>query len=236
MKSSPGQAPRLISVIVPALNEADSIESVLRQFDALRKSGQVEVILVDGGSRDATRSLAEPLVDRLLLAEAGRGLQMNRGAALAKGDWLLFLHADTMLPAAWHEELARAGDHVWGRFDLRLSGRARLLRLVETLANLRSRWTGIATGDQAMFVAKEVFRELGGFPPAPLMEDIELSARLRRRGRPWCSRQKVLTCSRKWEREGIVSTVLLMWRLRFLYWLGVPAEKLVRRYYRKNSE
>ena len=223
----------LVSIIVPALNEAAGVGPALKQFASLRASGEVEVILVDGGSRDGTVNIARQLVDQFVQAEPGRARQMNAGAALARGKFLLFLHADTLLPGNWLDEvaLARLQGRVWGRFDVRLSGGAWQLRLVETLMNLRSRWSGIATGDQAIFVSGSVFRETGGFPEKPLMEDLDLSARLLRQGRPYCSRQKVLTSSRRWEEEGILRTILLMWRLRFLYWLGVPAEKLVRSYY-----
>jgi len=220
-----------LSVVIPALNEAAYIADTLQQLQALRARGH-EVILVDGGSEDDTLQRAAALVDRCLSAPAGRARQMNAGAAAARGDILWFLHADTRVPpAAAQAILATCGKtDCWGRCDVRLSGRQPLLRLVERLMNLRSRVTGIATGDQAMFVTRAWFDRVGGFPEQPLMEDIELSKRLRRIQRPLCLRHKVVTSSRRWEQQGIVRTIGLMWALRLAYFLGVPAERLAVRY------
>ncbi len=220
-------------MVIPARNEAESIVATLAPLQAWRTAGD-EVILVDGGSEDATRALATPLVDRLISAGPGRALQMNAGAALASGEWLLFLHADTRLPAAARERLlaeAARTARPWGRFDLRLSGEARLLRLVERLINLRSRLTGIATGDQGIFVRRALFEQVGGYERVPLMEDVRLSATLRRHARPLCLRPPLTTSSRRWEHHGIWRTIVLMWRLRTLHALGVAPERLAKRYH-----
>jgi len=223
--------PRL-SIVVPALNEAARIDACLRALAALRDRG-VEVIVVDGGSTDGTVATAEPLADRVLQAPRGRARQMNAGAAQARAETLLFLHADTQLPDdALHAiETALLDAHThWGRFDVRIEGRPRLLKLVAWTMNLRSRWGGIATGDQAIFVRRKMFVRIGGFPNQPLMEDIELSRRLRVLAHPVCLRQCVTTSGRRWERDGVLRTIALMWRLRWLYWIGTPPERLAELY------
>lgn len=220
-----------VSVIVPCLDEAAGIVTALAALAPLRTRGH-EVIVVDAGSDD-TGDLARPLADRVLRAPRGRAVQMNRGAAAASGDLLLFLHADTRLPEGADrcivEGLARSGC-AWGRFDVRLSGRHPLLRLIERFMGWRSRLTGIATGDQGIFVARGAFEVVGGFPEIALMEDVALSKRLRRGGRPLCLRETVVTSSRRWEESGIVRTVLLMWWLRLRYFLGADPRRLARDY------
>jgi rSAM/selenodomain-associated transferase 2 len=190
------------------------------------------VILVDGGSRDDTRERARGGVDLLLTCEPGRAMQMNLGAAAARGRLLWFLHADSRISPAVLDQLsaAAAAGQGWGRFDVRLSGDDRLLRLIERLMVWRSRLTGIATGDQAIFVRRDWFTAIGGFPPLPLMEDVAISRRLRRRAWPRRLTARVQTSGRRWQRHGIVRTVLLMWRLRLLFFLGVPAERLAASY------
>lgn len=228
----PAAAPARISIIIPALNEAAGIEQTLRPLQPLRARGH-QVIVADGGSTDATVEIAGPLADRVIASERGRALQQNAGARAATGDILLFLHADTLLPPDADrliiDGLAAAG-RGWGRFDVRLSGRHPLLRVVERMMNLRSRATGIATGDQAIFVRCEWFARAGGFPPIPLMEDVTLSAALRRMGPPLCPRERVVTSSRRWEERGILRTILLMWRLRAAYALGADPARLAERY------
>ncbi|HEX8274129.1 MAG TPA: TIGR04283 family arsenosugar biosynthesis glycosyltransferase [Longimicrobiaceae bacterium] len=225
---------RRISLVVPALDEAAGIAATLAPLQALRARGH-EVLVVDGGSTDGTPELATPLADRVVRSERGRGRarQQNAGAREARGDVLLFLHADTRLPPDADrlvlDGLARSG-RGWGRFDVRLTGRAPMLRVVERMISLRSRVGGIATGDQAIFVRREWFRDAGGFPEIPLMEDVALSRALLRRGRPLCLREPVLTSSRRWETRGIWRTILLMWRLRLEYWLGADPERLAARY------
>jgi rSAM/selenodomain-associated transferase 2 len=184
------------------------------------------VIVVDGGSTDATATLAAPLCDQLLQTSPGRASQMNAGARAARGDALVFLHADTRLPAHADQAVLAALEHAaWGRFDVRIAGRHRLLAVVAWAINARSRLTGIATGDQAIFVRRDAF---AGFPEIALMEDVAFSAAMKQR--PACLRQKVLTSGRRWERDGVIRTIVLMWRLRLLYALGVPPERLARDY------
>lgn len=221
-----------LSIVIPALNEATLVVPALQALQPVRKAGY-ELVLVDGGSEDATAALARPLVDRLEISAPGRAAQMNAGAAVASGDVLWFLHLDTeIFPGAADcilQGLA-ASSRGWGRFDVRLSGRHPLLRVVERLMNLRSRLSGIATGDQGIFVERALFRRLGGYPDIPLMEDIALSRALKRLGRPLCLDRPLLTSSRRWERDGVLGTVLLMWRLRLAYALGVDPARLARRY------
>ncbi|WP_281269745.1 TIGR04283 family arsenosugar biosynthesis glycosyltransferase [Marinospirillum perlucidum] len=223
----------LASLILPVLNEETTLPSLLTALQPLRSAG-VEVILVDGGSQDATCKLALGQVDQLLQAPPGRAGQMNLGAQAAQGPWLFFLHADTSLTPEASDRLLQvaAGEEAaWGRFDVCILGQARLLRLVALLMNLRSRWTGIATGDQLIFMHQALFHALGGYPEQPLMEDIEISKRLKKMQRPWCLREKVLTSGRRWEQKGLWRTIFLMWRLRWRYWRGTPARELVKAYY-----
>jgi rSAM/selenodomain-associated transferase 2 len=230
MTVAAGAAP-LLSIVMPTLNEAPAIAGVLASLQPLRRHGH-ELVVVDGGSTDGTAALARPLADAVLSAARGRAAQMNAGAAAARGQVLLFLHADTRLPPRADALVlqALAEGHAWGRFDVRIDGRPRLLRVVAALMNLRSRLTGIATGDQAMFVTRDAFQRVGGFPVQPLMEDIELSRRLRRIGRPACLRERVCTSGRRWEQRGVWRTVFLMWRLRWRYWRGESAARLAEDY------
>ena len=220
-----------LSVIVPVLDEARAIEAALAPLQPARREG-LEIIVVDGGSADATPRLAAPLADRVLQAPRGRASQMNAGAAAASGEILLFLHADTVLPAdapALVQGAVDAGAQ-WGRFDVTIAGADPLLAIVAPLMNLRSRWSGIATGDQAVFVRREAFDAVGGFPPIPLMEDVALSRALRRGSRPACLRERVLTSGRRWERQGTLRTIVRMWRLRLAYALGADPHRLAREY------
>lgn len=220
-----------LSIIVPALNEASSIAATLTALQPLRMAGH-ELIVVDGGSVDATGLLASVDADQVIASRRGRARQMNVGAAAASGDALLFLHADTRLPTQADSLIQNAlQDRLWGRFDVEINGRPALLRVVAGMMNRRSRLTGIATGDQAMFMTRAAFDAAGGYPDQPLMEDIELSKRLKRLGPPACLRERVVTSGRRWERYGVWRTILLMWRLRFDYWRGVPAEQLAARYH-----
>ncbi|MCB1800233.1 MAG: TIGR04283 family arsenosugar biosynthesis glycosyltransferase [Gammaproteobacteria bacterium] len=222
-----------LSIVIPTLNEAGSVVRLLDDLAALRGAGH-QLILVDGGSDDDTLSLAMGRVDQCLIGPAGRARQQNFGAAQADADILWFVHADSRVDPGAAQAIigAIAGGALWGRFDVRLSGRRWQLRIVESLMNLRSRLTGIATGDQGIFVRRELFEQIGGFTDQPLMEDIDLSRRLRRQGRPCCLRRpRIQTSSRRWERNGIARTIWLMWRLRLAYALGTPAEQLARLYH-----
>lgn len=222
-----------LSVVVPVLDEAATIGDCLRRLLPLRSRG-VEVIVVDGGSTDHTVGRARSLCDAIVIASRGRASQMNAGAQAAAGDILLFLHADTSLPgsadALVRDALARDLSRTWGRFDVRIDGTAPLLRLVARAMSIRSRLTGIATGDQAIFCRRDVFADTGGFPAIPIMEDIAFSRRMRRRSRPICLRERVTTSGRRWETHGVWRTILLMWGLRTAYALGVPTTILARWY------
>jgi len=222
----------LLSIIIPTLNEENIITNTLERLEVLRAAGH-EVIVVDGGSCDKTYSIAVQYADSVLLAEAGRGWQMNAGAEYANNDILLFLHADTRLPDNVNKLINQAlqeDGKSWGRFDVRLSGKAKLLRVVERMINWRSCFTGIATGDQAIFVKTSTFKQIDGFADIPLMEDLDLSRRLKRIERPVCIKTPVITSSRRWEQNGIIRTILLMWSLRLAYSLGVSPETLSKYY------
>jgi rSAM/selenodomain-associated transferase 2 len=220
-----------LSVVMPVLNEAAGIEAALSALAPYRSRG-VEVIVVDGGSHDGTLDLARPLADSVIAAPRGRAIQMNVGAAAASGDVLLFLHADTKLPenadGLLLDGLACSGRE-WGRFDVRLDGGG-LLPVVAAAMNLRSRLTGISTGDQALFVTRAAFERAGGFPPIALMEDVALSARLKRAGPPCALRARVTTSGRRWRAHGMLRTMLLMWALRLCFFLGADPAKLARAY------
>jgi rSAM/selenodomain-associated transferase 2 len=220
------------SIIIPTLDEASGISDALERLQPLR-TARHEVIIVDGGSSDRTLALAAPLADRVLTAARGRASQMNAGAEAARGGWLLFLHADTRLPEnadRLFQDRVSASVRQWGRFDIAIEGRHWLLPLVARLMNLRSRLTGIATGDQAIFVRREAFLAVGGFPPLALMEDVALSRALKAISRPLCLRERVVTSGRRWESRGVLRTILLMWWLRLRYFLGAAPERLARIY------
>ena len=221
-----------ISIIIPALNESEHIELTLAYLEPLRQQGH-EVIVVDGGSQDKTLEMARLRADKVIQTTPGRAQQMNVGASQASGDILWFIHADTQVfeQAAQQIRNVMKNEHNhWGRFDIRLSGKHLLLRVVERLMNLRSYLTGIATGDQGIFVRRTCFEAIGRFKPIPLMEDIEISRRLKKWSRPCCIHDPIITSSRRWEENGILSTILLMWRLRLAYALGVSPEKLAHEY------
>lgn len=230
-----GRVPE-VSVIVPALDEGSMIATTLTPLQRLRQSGRIEVIVVDGGSRDDTRTVAAALADRVVASAPGRAVQQNAGAAVAGGDTLLFLHADTVLPAGWIDAIGEglaAGRSAWGRFDVTIAGSAHILPVVATLMNWRSRLTGIATGDQGIFVRRAVFDTAGGFPVQRLMEDIAFSRRLKSTvGRPLCLRSRVRTSGRRWDAHGPWRTILLMWQLRLRYYLGADPDRLARAYRR----
>jgi rSAM/selenodomain-associated transferase 2 len=227
------QAPHpSLSIVMPVLDEAAAIAAALDDLAALRCQG-AEIIVVDGGSRDATRALAAPRADRVVDAPRGRASQMNAGALAARAPTLLFLHADTRLPRGALDAIVSGlgrGGHDWGRFDVEICGRGTMLPVIAWAMNARSRLTGIATGDQAIFVRRDVFEQGGGFPAIPLMEDVALSKRLKRRSPPLCLRERVVTSGRRWERRGTFRTIMLMWRLRLAYALGADPCRLARRY------
>jgi len=220
-----------LSIIIPVLNEAETLVSRLAALQGLRAGG-VEAIVVDGGSADDSAGRSLPFADRVITAPRGRGRQMNAGAEQATGEVLLFLHADTVLPDSATErieEVMEGGAH-WGRFDVRIEGASIMLPVVAALMNMRSRLTGIATGDQAIFITREAFARVGGFPDIPLMEDIAFSSAMRRIARPACLAEKVTTSGRRWEKHGVWRTILTMWWLRLRFWLGVSPQALAREY------
>jgi rSAM/selenodomain-associated transferase 2 len=222
-------------VVIPCLNEGEALLKVLTHLQYLRALDH-ELILVDGGSDPPLDNAIKGYVDRLLLSPPGRAIQMNRGAASACGELLWFLHADSQIEPGIEQamlKISTAGP-LWGRFDIRLSGRHPLLRVVERMMNWRSRITQIATGDQGLFIQRRLFEQVGGFPQQPLMEDIEISRRLKRIAAPYCLRERLTTSSRRWESGGVVATILLMWGLRLAYWLGVSPQRLLR-YYRHHG-
>jgi len=221
-----------VCVVIPARNEEAALAATLAALQPLRAGGH-EVIVVDGGSRDGTLALARGQSDRAFSAPAGRASQMNAGAAVAHADVLVFLHADSRLPddAVAAIAAAQSKGKRWGRFDVAIAGKPKVLRLVARAMNVRSRLTGIATGDQAIFVTRELFVQAGGFPDIALMEDIALSRiHTRRAGRPACVRSRVVTSGRRWEANGPWRTIFRMWRLRLAYALGADPARLARDY------
>jgi len=221
-----------LSIVVPALDEEAGIASTLARLGNARARG-AEVIVADGGSRDATAAIAGRFADRVIVAPRGRASQMNAGAAAARGQVLLFLHADSLPPDDFDRLVLDAigtRSEAWGRFDVRIVGGSPMLAVVAAMMNLRSRLTGIATGDQGIFVTRALFDAAGGFPAQPLMEDIALSRTLKRRMRPLCLAGPIATSGRRWERHGIARTIVLMWRLRLAYYFGADPADLARRY------
>lgn len=222
---------RYLSIVMPVLDEAPHIVRRLKALQTLRAQG-VELIVADGGSVDGTATLAGALADRVLVSPRGRAAQMNAGAAASGGRVLLFLHADSLLPQTALQAVRTAidGGAAWGRFDVRIDGRHPLLRIVERMMNGRSRLTGIATGDQAIFVRRELFEQLGGYADLPLMEDIALCSALKRLAPPACLADTVVTSARRWEKHGVLRTIMLMWWLRAAFYFGADPKHLARHY------
>jgi len=222
-----------VAIIIPCLNEENSIHATLLALQSLRHRGH-EVILGDAGSTDNTSDIASTLCDKIIPCGKGRALQMNTAAEFASGDILCFLHADTIAPENLDSLIIDAlanNKNVWGRFNIKLSGKHWSFRLIESLINIRSCITGIASGDQGIFISRRVFNKLHGFKLIPLMEDIELSQRLKNKSRPVCvSKSQLITSSRRWEKHGIARTVILMWSLRLKYFLGTPTTQLEKLY------
>lgn len=221
-----------LSIIVPMLNETVQLPELFAHLLPYQRAG-CEIIFADGGSADESANLAKVAGFTVLSTARGRARQMNAGAAQARGDVLLFLHADTRLPdnaVRYIANVLSQKDKCWGRFDVCITGQAFMLRVVSRLMNWRSRFTGIATGDQAIFMRRAVFNQLQGFPDQPLMEDIELSKRLRACSRPACIAHCVTTSGRRWETRGVWRTIMLMWRLRWEYWRGTDATELAKLY------
>ncbi len=224
--------PMPISIIIPTFNEEKTIKKSLKALQFLRLYG-AEVIVSDGGSNDGTKAESANLVDHWIDSAKGRAIQMNAGADAARYSTMLFLHADTALPnnAVNVLKVFIESTSIWGRFDVRLSGDKRMFRVIEFMMNWRSWLTGIATGDQAIFVRKTYFERVGRFPDQPLMEDVSLTQKLKKISRPYCIKVPVTTNSRRWEKNGVWKTIVLMWSLRFKYMLGVDTKKLYQQYY-----
>lgn len=229
-----------LSIIIPVLNEAEVIAENLEYLQKITADVEAEIIVVDGGSTDNTPTIANPLADHVISSPKGRALQMNAGTDIASGQYLLFLHVDTRLPSKAFPYLFPSFSSLtpvsWGFYQTELSGKAFAFRVIETMMNWRARLTHVATGDQCLFVKKSLFDQLNGFAAIPLMEDVDMSKRLRRCGSPYMVKQAAVASSRKWEQGGIVKTVCLMWYLRALYFFGVSPEHLVNKYYVCNSE
>lgn len=220
-----------LSIIMPALNEAAHIAATLTPLQGLRQRG-VEIIVADGGSTDATRDLARTLADNVIDSAPGRARQMNAGAAAAGGEALLFLHADSHLPPGADQAIMSAlTGSAWGRFDVSITGAHPMLAIVAWFMNHRSRLTGIATGDQGLFMTRKMFEGIGGFPDQPLMEDVEISTRLKSISPPACLAARIQTSGRRWEKHGVWKTILLMWWLRLRYFLGASPADIHRAYY-----
>lgn len=220
-----------ISVLIPTLNEANILPAQLLMFEVLAK--QAEVVFCDGGSKDGSLEMLQASSFHCVQSQAGRAKQMNTAAQYATADVLLFAHVDSQLSTHHLQAIERAMSDksvVGGRFDVRLSGKHPMFRVIERMINLRSRWSKISTGDQCQFVRRDVFENMGGFPQQDLMEDIEFSKRLKHLGKVACLREVVETSSRRWEKHGVFKTIGLMWRLRFLYWRGVSTERLAKMY------
>ncbi|MDG2089863.1 MAG: TIGR04283 family arsenosugar biosynthesis glycosyltransferase [Gammaproteobacteria bacterium] len=228
-----GLASTKISIIIPALNEATALSQHLPLLQIYRQRGH-EIILVDGGSHDKSLAVARPLVDRFIQTVKGRAHQMNEGADVAKNDILLFLHADTGLPNLADNLILQSLDsekHVWGRFNVSFNNEKLIFKFIGSAMNLRSTLSGVATGDQAIFVEKRIFEDVGFFDRIPLMEDVALSKKLLKLGKPCCLKETVRTSSRRWEKNGVWKTIFLMWRLRLAYFFGASPEKLADQYY-----
>ena len=220
-----------ISIIIPTLNEALELPKTLSVLQALR-GNDVEIIVVDGGSGDKTLQLAKQYADCVISSEKGRAKQMNRGAEAAMGDVLLFLHADTTLSPDAYSSLIEIDEVLpyWGRFNVRLDGSQFIFRIIEKMMNTRSCFTSIATGDHAMFVSKELFVQVGGYPEIDLMEDIAISKKLKQKAPLICISESVVTSSRRWQKKGVIRTVLFMWCLRLAYLLNRNSSVLAKLY------
>jgi rSAM/selenodomain-associated transferase 2 len=222
-----------VSIIIPILNESSQLGQTLEKlFQGFNGDPGIEVIIGDGGSDDDSLEIAKHYPCRIIIGKTGRARQMNAASQAAKGDWLLFLHADSLLPEDWRRQLQQS--EKWGFFPVKFNDGHWLLRVIERTMNLRSRLSEVATGDQALYFRKSFFDQLGGFPDIPIMEDIAITKRARRKSKPRVANCRVMTSSRRWQQNGLVNTVVLMWGLRLAYFLGVDPERLHRFYYPKH--
>lgn len=225
---------KTLSVIIPSLNEVDSLRSNLQRLQVLRSCGH-EIILIEAGECNLNLDEKAEFCDLVLQSERGRAKQMNLGAKFASGQWLLFLHADTNLPANFESIISKPLSNrsfLWGWFDVSFDASGLIYAVIAKLMNVRARLTSVSTGDQTLVVDRKLFWELKGFADIPIMEDIELTSRLRRHAKPLMISGSVTTSARRWQKEGVLRTILLMWSLRFLYFIGVSPRKLVNCYYK----
>lgn len=222
------------SIIIPVFNESSELDSTLEQLSqSLQGSSDIEVIISDGGSTDNSPEIAKHYPCRVINTSTGRANQMNAASAHARGNWLVFLHADSQLPDNWQAQLRLSNQ--WGFFPVKLSGEHWPLSIVESLINLRSRVSKVATGDQGLYFRRSFFQELGGYPDIPIMEDVAISKLARQKSTPSIGAHPVMTSSRRWQQNGIIKTVLLMWSLRLAYFLGINPVRLHRIYYPNQS-
>lgn len=221
--------PRL-SIIIPVLNDASALSSLLVSLQGVRDT--VEIIVIDGGSSDASCEIAERYAHRLLHTAPGRATQMQAGAEVSSGTWLWFVHADSVLSSSLLADMQQLPDHwQWGRCDVQFDDSRAVFSMIALFMNWRSRLTGICTGDQGIFVRRELFSEVGGYASLPLMEDVDLSARLKHKARVHRPATPLVTSARRWQQHGVLRTILLMWWLRLQFFAGVPATTLHQRYY-----
>ncbi len=219
-----------LSIVIPVINESAGLNNQLARLNQqLSSLASKEIIVSDGGSNDDTLSIAQSHGCNIVSGPAGRARQLNHGASQASHEWLLFLHADTQLPDNFYSQMMQAS--AWGFFTVHLSGSRPVFRLIEKMISGRSSWSGISTGDQAQFFRYDFFRSIGGYPDLPLMEDVAISKLAKARSRPLVINDPVITSSRRWEQNGVLKTILLMWWLRFAFWIGISAKRLHRLYY-----
>ena len=223
----------LISIIIPTINEIENLSNLLDNIKKSKQVDNIEVVVVDGGSTDGTIEYADKYADLTISAQLGRASQLNAGAKVAQGKHFWFLHADSILDFnIFSQYLHVISSSDWGRFDIKINNPKLIYLLISSLINFRSRLSKIATGDQGIFISKELFYQVGKFPQLDLMEDVALSAKLKKHSSPFCSKLKIKTSARKWQKEGVLKTILLMWKLRLLYFFGVNTKTLARLYYK----
>ena len=223
----------LISIIIPTINEIENLPDLLINIKQSKQADKIEIVVVDGGSTDGTIQYGQKFADLMITAQLGRAIQLNAGAEVAQGKNLWFLHADSILDFnIFSQYIDAISSSAWGRFDVQINNPNFVYLIISSLINFRSRFSKIATGDQGIFITKELFYKVGKFPHLDLMEDIALSAKLKKYSSPFCSKLKIKTSARKWQKEGVIKTILLMWRLRLLYFFGVNTKTLARLYYK----
>jgi rSAM/selenodomain-associated transferase 2 len=219
-----------LSIIIPVLNEAGCLDQGLARLFTLQwVTDHAEVIISDGGSKDDSLDIASRYPCKIVHSNAGRATQMNTASKSAQGKYLLFLHADSDLPEDFYRFIE--ADAKWGFYRLRLSNDAYVYRIIEAAINLRTRVSRVAGGDQGLYFERHFFESLNAYPQIPLMEDIAICKTARRLAKPFVSVATISSSGRRWQDQGVVKTVLLMWALRLGYWLGVDPRRLHKIYY-----